>query len=137
MYYRTHHPKMWTSAVLRLEEEQPLLKLCASNWKAEHTLGNSIQAILSKEYYGKRSKKRQNKGKETEKRNMASVGSDDSGDGHGAGKNLMSCYTPKVITNYISAGDMASSYRQTSPPQGTSGHVSNSEFFFVIDLSTT
>ncbi|KAF8816024.1 hypothetical protein BYT27DRAFT_7027805, partial [Phlegmacium glaucopus] len=44
MYYQTHYAKDWASALLRLEAEQPLLKLCASNWKADHVLGNSIQA---------------------------------------------------------------------------------------------
>ena len=64
LYYRTHYAREWTNAITRLEAEQPLLILCSSNWKADQTLGNSIQAILSKEsnVNGKRSKNKQ-KGK--------------------------------------------------------------------------
>jgi hypothetical protein len=77
VYYRTHHPREWTSAIIRLEAEQPVLQLCSSNWKADHVLGNSIQAILSTAAYAtKRGKKKQrNKGKEREK-----VSSDDDSD---------------------------------------------------------
>ena len=53
MYYRTYHAREWTKAILRLETEQPLVKLCSSNWKADHILGNSIQAVLSRESYAK------------------------------------------------------------------------------------
>ena len=66
MYYRTHHARDWTAAILRLETEQPLLSYCSSNWKADHVLGNSIQAMVTKET--RRSKnnpksKRKGKGK--------------------------------------------------------------------------
>jgi hypothetical protein len=91
-YYRTHHARDWTRAILRLEAEQPLLKLCSSNWKADHVLGNSVQAVLSKESYAKskRGKRKQKgKGKERETAKMVSnddddseIGSDDSGNGH-------------------------------------------------------
>lgn len=78
-YYRTFHPREWTHAVMRLEAEQPLLKLCSSNWKADHTLGNSIQALLSKQSYVKGSRRSKNKqkgkGKEREKEMMSSTGS--------------------------------------------------------------
>jgi hypothetical protein len=70
MFYRTHHAKEWTSAIMCLEAEQPYLKLCSSNWKAEHVLGNSIQAILAKEKNTTRGKKKQKgKGKEREREN--------------------------------------------------------------------
>ena len=77
MFYRTYHARAWTHAISRLEDEQPLLKLCSSNWKADHTLGNSIQAILSKQMYAsKRNKQKKGKGKEKSKR--SDVDNDDS-----------------------------------------------------------
>lgn len=97
MYYRTHHAKEWTRAIIRLEAEQPYLKLCSSNWKADHILGNSIQAILAKESYSKTKggkKKQKGRGRreeETQKGEEVSnddndkrglrLGSDDSGNG--------------------------------------------------------
>jgi hypothetical protein len=39
MYYRTYYPREWMAAILKLEQEQPLLALCADHWKAEHVLG--------------------------------------------------------------------------------------------------
>ena len=79
-YYRTHHPRERTNAITRLEAEQPLLKLCSSNWKAEQTLGNSVQAMVSKENAkGKRSKdKQKGKGKEM----MDNNDGNESGNGH-------------------------------------------------------
>ena len=43
-FYRTYHPREWTDAIRRLESMQPLLALCANNWKADHVLGNSLLA---------------------------------------------------------------------------------------------
>lgn len=37
----------WSGAITRLEELQPLLRLCASHWKAEHVLGGTLQSMLS------------------------------------------------------------------------------------------
>jgi len=67
IYYRTHHAKEWMSTIIRLEAEQPLLKLCASNWKADHIFGNSVLAITLRDSDAtlkhKHSKKKQEKGK--------------------------------------------------------------------------
>ena len=41
VYYRSYHSREWLRAVQWLEEEQPLLRLCASHWKAEHVLNGS------------------------------------------------------------------------------------------------
>lgn len=78
MYYRTHHARDWTTAITRLEAEQPLLKLCSSNWKSDHILGNSIQAILSKQSYAKRRGKKNPKGKRKGKEKMVSNDDNDS-----------------------------------------------------------
>ena len=66
-YYQTNHAKDWTRSITRLETEQPLLKLCASNWKADHVLGNSIQAIVSRDATSQRARKKQEKEKEKDK----------------------------------------------------------------------
>jgi hypothetical protein len=42
VYYKTYYPREWSHAVQRLEEEQPLLRLCSSHWKAEHVLNNTL-----------------------------------------------------------------------------------------------
>ena len=42
VYYRTFHTQEWMHAVQHLEEEQLLLKLCTSHWKAEHVLNISL-----------------------------------------------------------------------------------------------
>jgi hypothetical protein len=96
MFYQTHHAREWNSTIMCLEAEQPLLKLCSSNWKVNHVLGNSLIAIVSKESYAskiKQNKKKQKKGKEREGgkevNNNASDGSeiahDNSGNGRGGG----------------------------------------------------
>jgi hypothetical protein len=94
MFYRTHHAREWTNAIARLEAEQPLLKLCASNWKADHVLGNAIQAVLSRESNaskGRHSKKQKGKGKEKGKAKRVNNnsddenGSDDASGGNGSG----------------------------------------------------
>jgi hypothetical protein len=43
-YYRSFHPNEWKEAIRKLEELQPLLALCTSNWKADHVLGNALLA---------------------------------------------------------------------------------------------
>lgn len=45
-YYQKHHAKPWDETVRNLEENQPLVALCASHWKADHLLGNCLQAIV-------------------------------------------------------------------------------------------
>ena len=88
MFYRTHHARDWTNAITRLESEQPLLKLCSSNWKAEHTLGNSIQALLSKQSYVSKRNRTRGKGTGTGKGKGRKLGSDDDGSddsGYGRG----------------------------------------------------
>jgi hypothetical protein len=42
VYFRTYFRKEWDAAVARMESLQPLLALCASHWKAEHVLGNTL-----------------------------------------------------------------------------------------------
>jgi hypothetical protein len=97
-FYRTHHAREWTNAIMRLEAEQPHLRLCSSNWKADHVLGNSLIAIASKDSYVKRNKKKQkNKGKEREGGNLkmvnnnstdwagSGIGGESSGNGHNGG----------------------------------------------------
>lgn len=90
-FFRAHHAREWTNAIIRLEAEQPHLKLCSSNWKADHVLGNSLVAIASKDSNVKRSKKKQkNKGKEREGGkviNNNSTGSGIAGDSSGNGLN--------------------------------------------------
>ena len=41
-YFRTYFRKEWDAAVAKMESVQPLLALCASHWKAEHVLGNTL-----------------------------------------------------------------------------------------------
>lgn len=83
LYYRTYHAREWTNAITRLETEQPLLKLCSANWKAENTLGNSIQAILTKE--NAKTKRSKNKQKDKGKGKVVNNdGGDESGNGRGA-----------------------------------------------------
>ena len=42
IYFRTYFRKEWDAAVAKMESHQPLLALCASHWKAEHVLGNTL-----------------------------------------------------------------------------------------------
>jgi hypothetical protein len=37
-FFTKYYLKHWTDAVLKLEEQEPLLALCAAHWKAEHVL---------------------------------------------------------------------------------------------------
>jgi hypothetical protein len=41
-YFRTYFRKEWDAAVAKMESVLPLLALCASHWKAEHVLGNTL-----------------------------------------------------------------------------------------------
>jgi hypothetical protein len=47
IYFRTYFRKEWDAAVARMESLQPLLTLCASHWKAEHVLGNTLLVKVS------------------------------------------------------------------------------------------
>jgi thiamine pyrophosphokinase len=73
VFYRSQYPRQWRTAIQQLEDQQPLLKLCASNWKADHVLGNALLAAkdpdapLTKRRKSKDKKKKQAKGKEKEK----------------------------------------------------------------------
>jgi hypothetical protein len=42
VYYKQYYPKEWTRITLQLEDDQPLLKLCSSHWKAEHVMNNCL-----------------------------------------------------------------------------------------------
>ena len=48
-YFRTYFRKQWDAAVARMESLQPLLALCASHWKAEHVLGNTLLVKMAVE----------------------------------------------------------------------------------------
>ncbi|KAF8148931.1 hypothetical protein B0H34DRAFT_736008 [Crassisporium funariophilum] len=54
-WYSTWHRKEWLAAILDFEVQQPLLRLCASNWKANHMLG---ALLLSDNQSAKTKKKR-------------------------------------------------------------------------------
>ena len=41
-FFTKYFFKHWTDAVLRLEEQEPLLTLCAAHWKAEHVLNTIL-----------------------------------------------------------------------------------------------
>lgn len=41
---RTWHAAKWREAIARMEKNHPILALCASHWKAEHTLGLTLMA---------------------------------------------------------------------------------------------
>ena len=41
---RSYHAAKWHAGINALEQEHPVLKLCASNWKAEHVLGQTLAA---------------------------------------------------------------------------------------------
>ena len=61
MYYRTHHQVAWYDVIKKLEAEQPLVALCASNWKADHLLGSILLSIEEAKH---RRKKKQMKAKQ-------------------------------------------------------------------------
>jgi len=41
-YFTRYYLKQWNDAVLKLEEQEPLLALCAAHWKAEHVLNTIL-----------------------------------------------------------------------------------------------
>jgi hypothetical protein len=41
-FFRSYYPKEWFAALNKMERLQPLLVLCAAQWKADHVLGNSL-----------------------------------------------------------------------------------------------
>jgi len=43
VYFRTYHPGRWNAALDKMEQQQPLLALCASHWKADLVLGTLLQ----------------------------------------------------------------------------------------------
>ena len=51
LYYRTYHMRELDqyNAITRLEAEQPLLKLCAANWKAEHKYSRKFDSSYPNE----------------------------------------------------------------------------------------
>jgi hypothetical protein len=133
MYYRTYHTKEWTSAIIRLEAEQPLLTLCASNWKAEHVLGNSIQAILTRESNanskGIRNKKKQKakskgKAKAVDGDNNNDSGSDNHESNNVGGNggeasgmySFLSYESSTFSTSFSGDADMSHPSRRASPP---------------------
>ncbi|KAF7965365.1 hypothetical protein HWV62_44117 [Athelia sp. TMB] len=52
-FFKSFYPTQWTQSITQLEQLQPLLQLCASNWKANHVLGGTLAAIVqSKNKHG-------------------------------------------------------------------------------------
>ena len=41
-YFTRYYLKQWNNTVLKLEEQEPLLALCAAHWKAEHVLNTIL-----------------------------------------------------------------------------------------------
>ena len=41
-YFTRYYLKQWNNVVLKLEEQEPLLALCAAHWKAEHVLNTIL-----------------------------------------------------------------------------------------------
>ena len=41
-FFTKYYFKHWTDTVLKLEEQEPLLTLCATQWKAEHVLNTIL-----------------------------------------------------------------------------------------------
>lgn len=46
MYYSKYYPQVWSDVLEKLEKNEPLLRLCAAHWKAEHIISNCLQAII-------------------------------------------------------------------------------------------
>lgn len=44
-FYKSYYHTEWSEALTRLKQLQPLLQLCASHWKAEHVLANSLTSM--------------------------------------------------------------------------------------------
>lgn len=42
-YLKKYFPSKWDDAISSLEEQEPLVALCASHWKAEHVLGTVLR----------------------------------------------------------------------------------------------
>jgi hypothetical protein len=126
LYYRTYHARDWTDAITRLETEQPLLKLCSANWKAEHTLGNSIQASLTKENAKAKRSKNKQKGKGKEK--MVNDGGDESGNGNGGASESKFFFIMNLqVSINVFIGDI--SRRKSSPPTQAIFGAWGGEFF--------
>jgi hypothetical protein len=92
VFYRSQYPRQWRTAIQQLEDQQPLLKLCASNWKVDHILGNALLAAKDPDAKCKNSKdkkkQKQRKGKEKEKEKEKSESEDGNGfDDNDDGKN--------------------------------------------------
>ncbi|KAI0945091.1 hypothetical protein AcV7_001721 [Taiwanofungus camphoratus] len=43
-YFKSYHLKEWAAALQKMEEQQPLLSLCAYYWKADHVLGGLFRS---------------------------------------------------------------------------------------------
>jgi len=51
IYFRTQYPTQYEAALEKLEEQQPLLALCAAHWKADHVIGSSLISAGSKKEF--------------------------------------------------------------------------------------
>lgn len=60
VFYRKFYPHQWETAILRLEEREPLIGLCAAHWKAEYLLGSLLLANASNANRKKRRLEEQN-----------------------------------------------------------------------------
>lgn len=53
-YYAKYFPQIWSDVLEKLERQEPLVRLCAAHWKADHIIGNCLQAIIEDDRKKKR-----------------------------------------------------------------------------------
>ena len=63
----------WRNALAELEQEQPILQLCAGSWKAEQMLSNILRFMAKKE---KKGRKQGNRGKRNNGAKLSDLNSD-------------------------------------------------------------
>lgn len=63
-FYQRYYPEQYRALLTKLEEHEPLLTLCATQWKANHVVGQCLQGITEKD--AKSNKKRKAEGGLTE-----------------------------------------------------------------------
>ncbi|KAF7986438.1 hypothetical protein HWV62_31193 [Athelia sp. TMB] len=62
-FFKSFYSAQWTEAVEQLERLQPLLQLCAGNWKADHVLGSTLSATT--QHTASKPSKRHSQGDDT------------------------------------------------------------------------
>lgn len=53
-YYKKYYPQNWRDVLAKVEEQEPLVALCAAHWKADHIVGNCLRAIADAEKLARR-----------------------------------------------------------------------------------